>query len=80
VFRLFRQVVRSIWGRGLEVYLGVSGGEWSFAGDCSLWGRVFLWVEPRSYLCVMVAAIALRTVCSSDGDGKIMYEVGDVLV
>ena len=80
LFGFFRTVARWVRGRGLGVYLGVTGGEWSITGDCSLWGQVFLWVGLRIYLCVLVAAIALRTVCSSGGVGKVMYEVGNVFV
>ena len=56
------------------------GGEWSFAGGCSLCGWVFLWFGLGSYLCVMVAAITWYTVGTSGGVGKVMDEVGDVLV
>ena len=36
MFGFFRRVVRWVQGRGLGVYLGVSGGKWSFTGVCDL--------------------------------------------
>ena len=44
-------------GGGLGIELGVNGGEWSFAGYCSLRGWVLFWVRLERVLCVMVAAI-----------------------
>ncbi len=79
-FCFFRRVVWWVRGRGLGIELGVSGGEWSFAGYCSLRGCVLLWVRLGDYLCAMVAADTWCTVGASGGVVKVIYEVGDVLV
>ena len=56
------------------------GGEWSFAGGCVFWRWVFLWFGLGGCLCVTYAAITWCAKGTSGGVGKVMYEVGDVLV
>ncbi len=51
-FFFLRRVVWWVRGRGLGIELGVSGGEWSFAGYCSLRGWVLFWVGLGGY-CVL---------------------------
>ena len=38
------------------------------------------WAGLGDYVCIMVAAITWSAVGTSGGVGKVMYEVGDVLV
>ncbi len=80
LFGFFRRVVGWVRGRGLGVWLSVCGGEWSYAGGCCLGGWVFLWFGLGGYLCVKFAAITWRALGTSGGVGKVMDEVGDVLV